>query len=210
MTPVASRPAFDDPTAMKHLPFAIACASLVLLGASAAEAQTGTREPELSSIWVNPGIKLGWTFGQGFRGFTLGAEISVVHVPANPSSTENSKIGRIIDRGFFIGWGPVLSFDWLPWQSIEKLHLGVEWVGPGIGLEMGPSVIFDRGKTHFGLSFTPWVGALVIPYYTYTVAFGRKKNLHELGLMGKLPICSSTRTSCGTNGSSGGGDWDWD
>ena len=50
----------------------------------------------------------------------------------------------------------------------------------------------------------------MIPYYTYTVAFGRKKNLHELGLMGKLPICSSTVTSCGTSGSGGGGGGDDD
>lgn len=194
-----------DACSMRAILFA-ASLSCALLATRAAEAQDPT------TVWVSPGAKLSWTFGQGFRGLTLGAELSLVHIPAYANTTETTRIGKLLDRGMFIGWGPVLSVDWLPWKAMTILHLGAEWVGPAIGLDMGPSIIFEPKKTYFGLGFTPWVGAVFVPYYNYTVVFKRPKNLHQFGIMGKLPVCASSDTACADSGSSGGGGshWDWD
>ncbi len=84
-------------------------------------------------------------------------------------------------------WGVVLNIDHV-WDGLTKIRLGGEWIGPGVGLEGGPTVIFDDAGTHLGIGLTPWFGFYTMPFYTYTFAFGRK-NLHEAGTYLKVFKC---------------------
>lgn len=155
------------------------------------------------TTWVSPGIKIGYTFGEGFM---VGAELSVVHVP----DVVSTDIGDLVARGVFIGYGGVLTWDWTPSKSLHKLHLGAQWTGPGLGLEAGPSLVIDEAGTYFGIGLSPWALTYVIPYYNYTVVFGRQDNLHELGLHLKLHLCASGAPDCGSGDDDGFHFDDWD
>ena len=161
-------------------------------------ALTPTPASANDTVWFSPGIKLGYTFGEGF---TVGLELSVVHVP-DVSSTD---IGDLLARGIFVGYGGVLNWDWTPAASLHKVHLGAQWTGPAIGLEVGPSVVFDDQGTYFGVGVSPWALTYAIPYYNYTLVFGRQENLHEIGVHLKLHLCSGGIDACGD-----GDDFDFD
>jgi hypothetical protein len=139
-------------------------------------------------VWINPGVKLGYTFGEG-GGFTYGGELSVII----PTGTEASTV---------LAAGPVLNLTWTHRGTFNG-RLGAQIVSWLWGIEAGPALVRDRSGRHFGFGVTPWVGAIVVPYWTYTVVAG-SSNLNEWGLYGKLPLC--TGSNCDYSGGGDGGD----
>ena len=133
-------------------------------------------------------------------GFTLGFEISIVAVP----NLESSDISDLLRRGVLAGYGFVFSFDHAFKQ--DKTHVGVEWVGPGIGLQFGPTLVRDREGRYLGFGLTPWVGSYAIPYMTWTGVVGRD-NLLEFGVLLKYHACVSGEEACG-DGDDGDIDFD--
>ncbi len=160
-------------------------AAVVIAGSltGRAAAQTTMDEPR-DLVAVNPGVRLAYTFGEGF---TLGFELSVVVVP----SIEGTEIIDLVKRGIGVGYGFVLNYDFtFADERVGELHLGAEWVGPGIGVEAGVSLVHDPQGRYFGLSFTPWLGYYTLPYFNYTIVFGREENLADIGIMLKLHLCA--------------------
>jgi hypothetical protein len=136
----------------------------------------------------SPGVKLGWTFG---RGLTYGIEVSFIRLP----DILDMPTGSLLDDAYQAGidfitrtFGIVLNLD-TNFNGLFKMRVGVEWVGPFIGVEAGPSLVVDRDKgTYLALGFTPWAGYTVFGYYTYTFILGSAPNLHELGFYLKSPL----------------------
>jgi len=112
-----------------------------------------------ATTFLNPGIKLGYTFGDN-GGFTYGAEISYVWmIRPEHSSGAGASIG------------PVLDIDFLPRMS--RIHLGIETayaVGGlvAVGVCGGPTILFKDGDDYWGYSVIPFIGALMYPYFNYT------------------------------------------
>jgi len=119
-----------------------------------------------TSTYINPGIKLGYTFGEN-GGFTAGVEISYTWVNEN------------------LSFGIVTSADVC--KKLLKFHLGTEASTRGIGVCVGPSLTKNNDTTDYGLTFTTFFGLVVIPYYSYTFRF-IKDDVHELGSFLKFPI----------------------
>ena len=121
-------------------------------------------------IFLNPGVKLGYTFGED-KGFTPGIEMSsVVH------STRHIA-GRYA--------GILLSYDMS--GNFKKTHFGIEYgVGP-IGISFGPSWVSENEYNYLGWSVTPYLGFILIPYYSFTFIPGNQ-NHHEIGSFIKFPI----------------------
>jgi hypothetical protein len=157
-----------------------ALAGSILLAATLVPAAASAE----SIVWVSPGIKLSYAFG---RGFNFGFELSVVSAP---------KYWDDIKRRPF-GVGGVLNID-TTFKGLFKMRAGGQFNVPGIGIEAGPSWVVEDGRSYFGLGFTPFLGAAYIfPFYTGTVVFGAKRNVHELGTYLKVHI--------NTEGHPGGG-----
>jgi hypothetical protein len=162
----------------------VLCLALLLPAAPAsAEAMWG----------VSPGIKLSWTFGYGL---TWGIEVSIIRLPDLDVSgslleASASALGQFITETY----GIVINID-TDFSDTFKARVGGEWVGPFIGLEVGPSLIIDREGTHFGLGFTPWAGYYLFGHYTFTLLFDNSPNHHELGLYLKSPLLGSCDGDC--------------
>ena len=141
-------------------------------------------------VWINPGAKVGYTLGEA-GGFTYGGELSV-----------NFSTGE--DEQTILAFGPVLN---LTWTSGGTFHgrLGLQAAGALWGVEAGPAIVSDGRGTYFGFGVTPWLGAIIVPYVTHTFVVGRP-DLTELGVYGKLPIC--TGSNCDYSGGGDGGDDD--
>jgi hypothetical protein len=144
-------------------------------------------------LWVSPGIKIAYTIGHGF---TYGLEVSFIWAPSDWDTLKKRPFGS----GFAIN----MDFDF---KSLFMLRAGGQITGPFIGLEAGPAVAYQRGEWGFGLGFTPWVSSYLIPFYTYTVVFGRQPNLHQLGAYLKLHL--NTDGDFASRGSFDDDD-DWD
>jgi hypothetical protein len=136
---------------------------------------------------ISPGVKIGWTGG---RGFTYGVELSFIW---DAGATEWNSMPY--------AHGLVFDLD-SNFDGFWRFHAGYEAIGPFVGLDVGPTLVGDRGNVLFGLGFTPWAGYDVIPYYSYTFAFGGEQNFHELGTYLKLAL------SPDGNGSQSGSSWD--
>jgi hypothetical protein len=141
-------------------------------------------------LWISPGVKLAYTFG---RGFTMGLELSLTWAP---NTWEDMK-----DQPYALGGALNLDTNF---KRLFRLRLGGQLVGPFIGLEIGPALVVDEGRTRLGIGFTPWVGAFVIPYYTYTLVFSGP-DLHELGAYFKVHLNTEMDFS---SSSSSHHDWD--
>lgn len=135
-----------------------------------------------------PGVKLGWTVGVGL---TYGVEVSFIRLPDLEVSADESlfsaaldTIGRLITRT----WGIVINVD-TNFRDMFRTRAGLEWVGPGLGLEAGPALVIKDGA-HLGLGITPWIGYQLFGYYTFTWIFDRMPNMHELGVYLKAPLLS--------------------
>lgn len=116
--------------------------------------------------FVNPGIKLGYTFGDQ-RGFTIGLECSIT---------------RMVGGSFT--YGGVAAVDFC--RQLIRIHAGVQ-ASKFIGIEWGPTFIRDGSESHFGHSLTPFLGFVAYPYYTMTFR-GYSPTLHEVGSYLKAPI----------------------
>jgi hypothetical protein len=119
-------------------------------------------------IWISPGLKLSYTFGEGF---TYGFELSITSAPESWDDMKEQPYATSI----------VFNID-TTFKGVTKMRLGAQIVGPFIGIEAGPTVIFFHGKTYWGYSITPWAGLYWYPHYTYTKIFGKNSGLHELGV----------------------------
>lgn len=132
---------------------------------------------------ISPGVKLGYTIGQGF---SWGIETSVLW-----------RTGHTLNG--ILAHGPVLNLTWTP----KNFHARAAWeiVSWFAGIEMGPALVSGDGGTHLGFGITPWVGYwYVVPYYTHTILPG--DDLKEIGTYFKLPLCSGCK--------SGKRDFDWE
>lgn len=169
----------------------LSIAAVLLMGGLSAPVPA---KAAFSQVWINPGVKLAYTFGEGF---TWGFELSAVFLPPETTYSGSGvldRVGQAIDHWSGV-WGIVFNVDRTA-GHITKLRLGAEWVGPGIGIEGGPTLILDEAGSHYGIGVTPWTGFFTMPYYTYTFAFGRE-NLHELGLYVKGYKCVADQVPCG-------------
>ncbi|MDB5032913.1 MAG: hypothetical protein JWQ98_154 [Chlorobi bacterium] len=122
------------------------------------------------AIFVNPGVKLGYTFGDK-GGFTVGGEISVTTLPVNAS--------------YFLGG--LVGLDYCFGAHRTKAHLGLEAGALGVGVDVGPSWVSQVGKSDMGITISPFIGLVLYPYYSTTLMF-HGDDIHELGLWGKWPI----------------------
>jgi hypothetical protein len=138
---------------------------IALLGALCAVSTARAQD----AIFVNPGVKLGYTFGDR-GGFTLGLEVSVT---AYWSST------RIL--------GATLDYDYCGAAERHKFHLGAEGSVDAIGLDVGPTWVREKGRDDFGATITPYFGLIAFPYYSLTI-LRDSPPLHEAGVYGKLPL----------------------
>jgi hypothetical protein len=142
---------------------------------------------------VSPGIKLAWTFDYGF---TFGIEVSIIRLPdldVNGSILEAS--GRAVGQLISETYGMVINID-TDFDEFFKARFGGEWVGPFVGLEIGPSLVIDRHGTHLGLGVTPWLGYYLFGFYTFTWVFDSDPNHHELGMYLKSPLLGSCDGDC--------------
>jgi hypothetical protein len=119
--------------------------------------------------FVNPGIKLGYTWGPG-GGFTIGLEVSALGM-------------EFVDEFMY---GPVVSIDYR-WARDFRLRLGGEVCRMGFGAEGGVVASYESGRLRFGLAATPWFGAVLVPYYTFTLMFDGDYS-HEMGGYAKVPL----------------------
>jgi hypothetical protein len=87
-------------------------------------------------------------------------------------------------KGSFVGC--VIDYDLF--GDRRKLHFGFEASVQMIGLEAGPTLIFENGQTTLAASVTPY-GAffLIMPYYTQTFNFAGL-DLSEWGFYLKCPF----------------------
>ncbi|MBU1536171.1 hypothetical protein KKF84_12680 [Myxococcota bacterium] len=135
------------------------------------------------TVFINPGVKLTYTFGEGF---TYGFELSINLLPEGWDEMKEEPYG----------YGIAFNVD-TTFKGLTKMRLGLQWIGPFIGVEAGPTFIRDHGRSYFGMGYSFWGGLWVIPTYTYTNGFGSGKSYHEIGSYFKLHLIP---------GSSYGGD----
>ncbi|MCJ7691741.1 MAG: hypothetical protein MUO60_20890, partial [Clostridiaceae bacterium] len=106
-------------------------------------------------ILFSPGVKFGYAFGKG-GGYIYGFEISFMFDPdiSNPHNR----------------YGAVVSYEII--GNENRLHLGAqvnfskyERIWEIVGIEVGPTFIFEDNIKQYGISVTPYFGAFIIPYY---------------------------------------------
>ena len=120
-------------------------------------------------VSVNPGVKLAYEFGSN-SGFVFGAEISLVVMP---------------NRDHLYYWGIVASVDRC--QDLTKYLFGIEGGSGLVGLCIGPSFLSRDGIDDIGVTITPYAGAILIPYFSFTGSskFG---GINEVGSFIKIPL----------------------
>lgn len=139
----------------------------------------------------SPGIKLAWSPG---RRVTYGLEVSFVRVPDLLSAHSGSVLrdvldvaGRAITRTYGIVWNLDTDF-----HGFVMNRAGVEWVGPFVGLELGPALVRDATGRHFGFGLTAWAGYDLYAFYTHTWV-RRSDDVDQLGLYLKTPLLTLRR-----------------
>lgn len=123
---------------------------------------------------VSPGIKLGYASGDA-GGFTMGVELSAGY-------WDNSTILDAYGGTFF---GGVIDYDF-SFSGRGKLHIGVEATLGPIGLEAGPTVVFENGRTRLATTVTGFVWLVAMPYYSSTFG-GNEPSITEWGAYAKFP-----------------------
>lgn len=114
-------------------------------------------------VYLNPGFKLGYTFGE-HGGFTYGFEVSMTTHLSNNS--EALLIGVVIDADFCKDWA--------------RLHTGVEVSAAVVGCDVGPSFLFRHDTVSYGISFIPYAGFVLYPYFHFST-FDTGFTTHEVG-----------------------------
>lgn len=127
-------------------------------------------------MFVNPGIKLGYVFGDA-GGFIFGIEVSV------------TKLNE--DNGVVIGG--VFDWDIVTATGRQKLHLGVEGGWAFFGIDIGPTWVSEpSGERLFGITTTPY-GGVGLAYFYYSTTIISGENINELGLYLKAPLHTDKR-----------------
>jgi len=126
------------------------------------------------NVYVNPGIKLGYMFGEKGE-FVFGFELSI-------TSLDNK-------RDFI--WGYVLDYDMT--KKIKRIHLGIEAYRMLLGLDVGPTFAWVEGERFLGFSLIPYGGALLYPFYNYTFLFPNT-TFQEIGSYIKYTLPNTNRT----------------
>ena len=134
---------------------------LLLLLSSVASAQ-GWRD-----VFISPGIKIGMSSGPE-GGFTFGCEVSVTR-----------------GSGSWWYYGLVLGWDGSKAKR-QKLHLGAELGAPLVGVEIGPTFVFDRDETRLAWTATPYAGLVIYYYHSFTML--PDETIDEDGAFIKFPF----------------------
>ena len=145
-----------------------------------------TKTAHAAEWGFSPGVKLSYTPGHGL---TYGIEVSVIRLPDLLENPSGNLVDDLIDAGVAViteTYGVVFNVD-TTFKGTTKLRLGGEWVGPFIGVESGPSLVFDRDGTHVGLGLTFWAGYSFYPFFTHTFVAGGK-DTNEIGAYLKTPL----------------------
>lgn len=145
-------------------------ATLVALMMLACTPTIYARDPQ---VYLNPGLKFGYTFGD-HGGFTYGFEVSV---------TTNFK-----NQETAVWYGVVVDVDFC--KDWTRLHTGIEASAIGFGFDVGPSFLFRNDTVSYGVSLIPFLGIIVFPYYNFSY-FDNGFETHELGSYFKLPVMVS-------------------
>lgn len=147
-------------------PIAILSTFVLLSGMMILDPILGAQQNWVS---INPGVKLAYEFGSQ-SGFVFGAEISLVVMPDH-------------DRPYY--WGIVASVDQC--HDLSKSIIGIEGGYGIVGMCVGPSFLSKKGVDDIGFTITPYAGAVLIPYFSFTSSskFGY---LNEVGSYVKIPI----------------------
>lgn len=138
-------------------------------------------------IWLNPGIKLGYQFGEE-NGFVFGFELSAVW--------END--------GHASG-GVLIDIDLCNKADLIRLNVAIEghpfpFAHFPTGISVGPSIIFHDSNYYFGITtiaYVPFIG--FIPYIGSTFSFDYSP-VFETGSYIKYPILISGRGFRGFGG----------
>jgi len=135
---------------------------------------------------INPGIKLGYTFGPN-GGFVYGIEVSYT------AYMQNNGIGGLV-------------VDVERCNNMTMMHFGFEGSYTGFelnsipypGICVGPSLIWDdKQPAELAFSIIPFFGFMALPYFEYTIR-REKPNLTQTGIYFKVPVSPA-----------GGPIWDW-
>lgn len=124
---------------------------------------------------VTFGPKLGYTFGPN-GGFTWGIEIT--YFPQIESFARNVRYG--------------ITFDYTAWgKDNVSFHLGAQLLRDDfVGIDIGPSLIIDSGKTNWGASGIIFAGLFIYPYFEVLVGRNTYPSFGAYAkfiLRGKLP-----------------------
>lgn len=157
---------------------ALALGALAWLDAGAAHAQ---------AEWgFSPGVTIAWSRAQGV---TYGFEVSFVRLPDLQDVSSGGLLdrvtdvaGRAITRTYGIVFQVATDFD-----GFRATHLGVEWVGPFLGLDVGPTLVRLPTGRRYGTTLSPWFGYTLYGYYAHTFVV-RGDDLSVGGLMLKTPL----------------------
>lgn len=125
--------------------------------------------PPKHNYFLNPGMKLGYAFGEN-GGFTYGFELSFV---------VTSRDSKHPSRGI------TLNYDFISKGS--RVHLGFEYLSPFIGIDVGPTMYTTQSTNNFGFSVIPFIGIFIIPYYNFTY-INSDGTFNEIGSYIKIPI----------------------
>ena len=123
-----------------------------------------------TSVFVNPGIKIGFAFGEKVE-FNFGYELSLVFF--KESDPDYNKYGIVID------------YDNI--YEIKRLHIGFEYIRRFVGIDIGPTLGWKGDNFIYGFSVIPFGGAILLPYYNFTY-FNKESDIQEIGTYLKIPI----------------------
>lgn len=123
-----------------------------------------------SKIFVCPGIKLGFCFGE-FTEWNIGAELSIVMLPNHSNNEER--------------YGIVLNYDKV--DDMKRFHIGLEYIKGYYGIDIGPTFGWNENEQYYGMSIIPFGGLFVLPFYNFTY-LSNNIIIHEVGTYLKLAI----------------------
>lgn len=129
-------------------------------------------------VFLNPGVKFGYAFGEK-GGFIYGIELSIVY-----HSNES------IRKGIY---GFVVSIDKL--NELSKLHVGFEHTMSyqdtnflnGLGFDIGPTLVWNNYEKYLGFSLSVYHGFIIHPYVSFNF-INKNVSFHEIGGYIKIPI----------------------
>ena len=124
---------------------------------------------------ISPGIKIGFASGET-GGLTMGVELSAGYWDKSSmlDSYGGTFFGGVIDYDFSVG-------------GRGKLHIGAEATLGPVGLEIGPTLVFENGRTRLVTTITGFAGVFAMPYYSRTFG-GDEPSITEWGAYGKYPF----------------------